>query len=82
MPISPPVSVWARASRTSWPCWEKWSVRALESTGERRILLDVGIHMKISEKHALVAALGLDLHAGDGQRHHYITAGYQRSIGN
>jgi Putative MetA-pathway of phenol degradation len=53
----------------------------LDSADERRILLDVGVRMKISEKQALVAALGLDLHAGDGQRHHYFTVGYQRFIG-
>jgi hypothetical protein len=53
----------------------------LGSADENRILLDVGFRMKISEKHALVAALGLDLHAGDGQRHHYITVVYQRFIG-
>lgn len=53
----------------------------LDSAGEERVLFDVGLHMKISETHALVAALGLDLHAGDGQEHRYITVGYQRSIG-
>jgi hypothetical protein len=53
----------------------------LDSAGERRILLDVGFRMKISERHVLVAALGLDLHAGDGQRRHYFTIGYQRFIG-
>jgi PEGA domain/Putative MetA-pathway of phenol degradation len=53
----------------------------LDSADEKRILLDVGLRMKISEKQAFVAALGLDLHAGDGQRHHYITVGYQRFIG-
>jgi hypothetical protein len=53
----------------------------LGSAGERRILLDVGLRTKISEKQAFVSALGLDLHAGDGQRHHYITVGYQRFIG-
>jgi PEGA domain/Putative MetA-pathway of phenol degradation len=53
----------------------------LDSAGEKRILLDVGFRMKISDRHALVAALGLDIHAGDGQRHHYFTVGYQRFLG-
>ena len=54
---------------------------SLDSASEERVLLDVGLHLKINERHALVAALGNDLHAGDGQEHHYITVGYQRSIG-
>ena len=53
----------------------------LDSAGEKRLLFDVGFRFKISERHALVAALGLDIHAGDGQRHHYFTVGYQRFIG-
>jgi hypothetical protein len=48
---------------------------------EKRIVFDVGLRMKISEKHTVVAALGLDLYAGDSQRHHYITVSYQRFIG-
>jgi hypothetical protein len=53
----------------------------LDSATEKHVLLDVGFRMKISETHAIVAALGLDLHAGGGQRHHYFTVAYQRFIG-
>jgi len=53
----------------------------LDTAGGKRILLDVGFRLKISDKHAVVAALGLDLYAGDDQRHHYFTIGYQRFIG-
>ena len=53
----------------------------LNSADERRIVFDVGLRMKISEKHGVVAALGLDLYAADSLRHHYVTVSYQRFIG-
>ena len=53
----------------------------LDSAGEERILFDLGLHLKLSDRHALVAAMGVDVEAGDGQRHHYFTVGYQKSIG-
>lgn len=53
----------------------------LESSADHRVLLDVGLRFKIDEKQAFVGAVGLDFEAGDGQRHHYATVGYQRFIG-
>lgn len=53
----------------------------LDSADEKRIVFDVGLRLKISEKHTVVAKLGFDLYAADSQRHHYITVSYQRFIG-
>ncbi|HEX7421679.1 MAG TPA: transporter, partial [Thermoanaerobaculia bacterium] len=53
----------------------------LDSSDDHRLLLDAGVRFKIDEKQAVVGALGLDIDAGDGQRHRYLTIGYQRFIG-
>ena len=55
----------------------------LNRSGDRRILIEVGLRRKINEKNAFVAALGFDVFAGsDVQRHHYFTVGYQRFVGS
>lgn len=48
---------------------------------ERRVLLNIGLRGKLSEKHALAASVGRDLIAsGDGQKHFYFTLAYQLFI--
>lgn len=57
--------------------------RELGRGDDRRILLNVGLRRKISDREALVASAGGDLWAGgDGQRHFYFTMAYQRFIEN
>jgi hypothetical protein len=53
----------------------------LNSSDTRRIVLNIGFRAKIDEHQTIGAALGRDLHAGDGDKQTYITFSYQRFFG-
>ena len=55
--------------------------RGLGHGGEQRLLLNVGLKRKLSERNALALSIGRDLvTGGDGQKHSYFTVAYQRFI--
>jgi len=54
----------------------------LNRSDERRILLNAGFRYKVDEHQTIGAAIGRDLHAGDGQKQTYITFSYQRYFGD
>ena len=53
----------------------------LNHADSRRLLLNFGVRKKLDEHQTVGAALGRDLHAGDGQKHSYIRISYQRYFG-
>jgi hypothetical protein len=54
----------------------------LNSSDARRILLNVGFRYKVDQHQAFGAAIGRDLHAGDGEKQTYVTFSYQRYFGD
>jgi len=51
----------------------------LNRTDEKRILLNVGFRLKISDEQAIAGSVGHDIQDGaDGQTHLYVTLAYQR----
>ena len=53
----------------------------LNHSDSRRLFLNFGLRRKLDDHQTVGAALGRDVHAGDGQKHTYIRVSYQRYFG-